>query len=71
MSYIVIRRLEYGSRASLVNITIPGGVTKIGKCTFNECKSMTDIYCEAPSQPSGWDINWKGNCPATVHFGHI
>ncbi len=43
---------------SLEQITIPNGVTKIGYYAFSDCPNLT-IYCQASSQPSGWDTNWN------------
>ena len=44
--------------SSLTSITIPNGVTSIGSRAFEGCSSLT-IYCEATSQPSGWNSNWN------------
>ncbi len=47
---------------SLASITIPSSVTKIGSYAFKDCSNLT-IYCEAESQPSGWNSNWNSsNC---------
>ena len=43
---------------SLISITIPASVTSIGVFAFDDCTSLT-IYCEAESQPSGWDSSWN------------
>ena len=42
---------------SLTSITIPDSVMNIDYGAFNNCTSLT-IYCEAESQPSGWDSSW-------------
>ena len=45
--------------SSLTEIVIPDSVTSIGDDVFWNCDSLT-IYCEAESQPEGWDADW--NC---------
>ena len=39
---------------------IPSSVTTIGYRAFSGCNNLT-IYCEATSQPSGWDSSWNWN----------
>jgi len=42
----------------------------MGTYLFSSCDRMTDIYCEAESQPSGWPSWWWiGTFDKTVHFG--
>ena len=49
--------------SSLTSIEIPNSVTNIGYYAFSGCDSLT-IYCEAESQPSGWDSDWNySDCP--------
>ncbi len=48
--------------SSLENILIPSSVTSIGDSAFIGCSSLT-IYCEAESQPSGWDSDWNSSRP--------
>ena len=49
--------------SNLTSITIPDSVTRIDGNAFFGCSNLT-IYCEAESQPSGWDIYWNySNCP--------
>ena len=43
----------------LTSIVIPDSVTSIEGYAFSDCSSLT-IYCEAESEPSGWDYWW--NC---------
>ena len=48
---------------SLKSIVIPDSVTSIGSGAFAWCHSLT-IYCEATSQPSGWNSAWtSSSCP--------
>ena len=46
----------------LTSIVIPNSVTSIGFGGFLSCTSLT-IYCEAESQPSGWDSSWNSYRP--------
>ena len=48
--------------SSLTRIVIPDSVTSMGMWIFMKCSSLT-IYCEAASQPSGWDSSWNGDRP--------
>ena len=48
---------------NLTEIVIPDGVTSIGDYAFHGCDNLT-IYCEAESEPSGWNYYWNdSNCP--------
>ena len=54
---------------SLTSIVIPDSVLSIGDYAFNRCNSLT-IYCEAESQPDGWEYDWNlSNCP--VVWGYV
>ncbi len=55
--------------SGLTSIVIPDSVTSIGDDAFYNCYRLTDIYCEAESQPDGWNKNWKDGCVATIHWG--
>ena len=47
---------------------IPSSATSIGEKAFDECNQLA-IYCEAESQPSGWDAGWNpDNLP--VYWGY-
>ena len=43
---------------SLTSVIIPNSVTSIGYSVFGVCDNLT-IYCEAESQPSGWNSSWN------------
>ncbi|MBR5168435.1 MAG: leucine-rich repeat protein, partial [Salinivirgaceae bacterium] len=50
------RAFSGGSRID--SVYIPAAVTTIGANAFAGCSALT-IYCEAASQPSGWDAKWN------------
>ena len=56
---------------SLTNVTIPNSVTSIGESAFYCCKSLTTIYCEAESQPNGWNYNWNDGANANVVWDYF
>ena len=51
----------------IASIIIPEGVTTTGYSVFSNWTSEQTIYCEAPSQPSGWKT---GNTNANVVWGY-
>lgn len=54
---------------SLTSIVIPYSVTFVGYQAFTECPNLT-VYCEASSQPSGWDVFWNINNEIPVVWGY-
>ncbi|MGN1040260.1 MAG: leucine-rich repeat protein [Candidatus Fimimonas sp.] len=56
--------------SNLISIVIPNSVASMEAWVFYDCGNLTDIYCEATSQPSGWDADWYVGCSATVHWGY-
>lgn len=49
--------------SGLTSIEIPASVSSIGYRAFQGCSNLT-IYCEAESQPIGWNADWNpNNCP--------
>ncbi len=55
--------------SSLTSIVIPNSVTNIGAYAFSDCSSLT-IYCEAESEPSGWDSWWWNDSGRPVVWGY-
>jgi uncharacterized repeat protein (TIGR02543 family) len=57
--------------ASLTGIIIPMNVTSMGYSAFDGCNSLT-VYCEASSQPGGWNDGWNGYfSPRPVVWGYV
>ena len=57
-SITTIKESAFGRCNGLTSIVIPDSVTKIETGAFEGCDNLT-IYCEAPSQPSGWALDWN------------
>ena len=54
--------------SGLTSVTIPNSVTTIGKNAFSWCDKAF-IYCEHPSKPAGWAVDWNpGNRPAVWNY---
>lgn len=73
-----IGRFAFQDCENLTSITIPASVTTVDELIFCVCDKLSDIYCEAKSQPSGWNADWNKNSwllndstiiAATVHWG--
>ena len=65
-----ISNYAFSGCTSLTSVVIGDSVTSIGADAFVYCYNLTDIYCYAESQPSGWASDWKYGCYATVHWGY-
>lgn len=55
---------------SLTYFLIPASVTTMGEKVFAYCYNLFNIYCEAASQPSGWDKQWRSFCGAKINWGY-
>ncbi len=55
--------------SSLTSIVIPDSVTSVGSWAFGYCDKLT-IYCEASSQPSGWNAEWNKYYNRTIVWGY-
>ncbi|MBQ9848401.1 MAG: leucine-rich repeat protein [Clostridia bacterium] len=62
-----IGRDECGAPSDIV---IPSSVTYIGRCAFGSWNESLTIYCEAESQPSGWNSSWNSGCEANIVWGY-
>ena len=60
--------IQYALGKKEASFTIPAGVISIGDFAFSLCYSLT-IYCEAKSQPDGWDRYWNcDDCPVEWEY---
>ena len=58
-----IGRSTFAYCKSITRVTISDTVTSIGDSAFYNCSNLI-IYCEATSQPSGWNDQWNSSgCP--------
>jgi prepilin-type N-terminal cleavage/methylation domain-containing protein/uncharacterized repeat protein (TIGR02543 family) len=48
----------FGACSGFTSVIIPDSVTLIGDGAFSSCFDLV-IYCEAESQPSGWNSSWN------------
>ena len=55
-----IGRFAFADCCELTSIQIPRSVKSIGNDVFSGCRNLI-IYCEAASQPGGWDSWWNGS----------
>ncbi len=55
---------------SLESIIIPDCVEIMAEGVLRGCENLTDVYCEAESQPEGWSEDWNADCDATVHWAY-
>ncbi len=61
----------FGECDSLTEITIPASVDFMGLGAFVYSDNLQNIYCEAKSQPEGWDTFWFVFCDATIWFDGV
>lgn len=61
----------FNNCTSLTNVTIPSSVTIIEEKVFYSCRSLSTIYCEAESQPEGWDSNWLNDTNIKVVWDYF
>jgi len=54
-----INEVAFAGCERIAEIFIPIGVTEIQASAFSQCNSNAIIYCEAETQPEGWDTNWN------------
>lgn len=63
-----IGRSAFSNCTDLMGVMIFESVTEIGENAFYGCSDLT-IFCEAESQPSGWNENWNSS-DRQVFWGH-
>ena len=60
-SVIGIGGYAFAECINLKSVTIPNTIKTIGENAFRSCIHLTAIYCQAKSEPYGWDNNWNPN----------
>lgn len=53
-----ISNRTFSGCSNLTSVSIPKSVTSIGEEAFQNCSNLT-IFCEAKSQPEGWNEKWN------------
>ncbi len=53
---------------SLPSVTVPSSVAAMGSNVFDGCVELDTVYCEAKTQPSGWNTSWDFGCDAAVRW---
>lgn len=61
-SVSTIDSYAFSDCGNISSVTIPVGVTAVGRSLFSNCKGLV-IYCEADadSKPNGCEAEWRGN----------
>ncbi|MBR7001634.1 MAG: leucine-rich repeat protein, partial [Neisseriaceae bacterium] len=60
-SVVAINDAAFAESIDLKSVTIPNAVKTIGRDAFRNCIHLTAIYCQAKSEPMGWDVYWNPN----------
>ena len=67
-SVIGIESCSFEYCSALKELVIPSSVITMGRDVFFACRDLI-IYCEAESQPEGWDGEWNDD-GCTVYWGN-
>lgn len=68
-AYERIDDFAFAMCTALTRIQLPASVETMGDHVFYNCWNLSAIYCEAESQPEGWDAEWLSECNAKVYWG--